>query len=295
MVEQSSEKRKARIRRIRLMLERCYKHGLMLIHELAREPRKLWTRDDTNAWKQETWSGLDLNGQTDVRIDAEPEHSLPSQRMQQLKDMHDMFPDMFANPRAARKLAKRFEFPIEAFETQSLQDESAQRELSLFLDGGRQPVVDPDLDDHQAHHQQHGEDMMKDRWRDLEDAAGWDDALLALWGWEQQYQMLEMQYGQSWPPALELRILQAWQTILAMGGFQPKPGSEQALGQVLRFRAHMTAHKQITTMQMAATSMGAQIPAAPAGAQTASGTLPTPPPVGASPEGSMPVSEPVGG
>lgn len=291
MVEQSSEKRKSRIRRIRLMLERCYKHGLQLIHELAREPRKLWTRDDTNAWRQQTWTGLDLAGQTDVRIDAEPEHSLPTQRMQQLKDMKDMFPDMFANPRAARKLAKRFEFPIEAFEGETAQDEAAQRELSLYLDSGRQPVVDPDLDDHTAHHQQHGEDFMRDRWRDLEDASDWDTALLAMWGWEQMYEQMEMQFGEMWPPALELRILQAWQTILAQRGFQPKPGTEQALEQVLRMRAHDAAHKQLSTMQMAAAAMGAPVPAAPGGSQTPSGTVPTPPPVGASPEGTMPVNK----
>lgn len=240
LAEQSGERRRNRIRRIREMLERLYSHGLQLVHELVREDRLFWLKDETGSWSQKSWSGLALEGQTDVRIDAEPEHHTPLQRQQRIKDMKDLFPQLFQNPRSLRRLAQQMGYPLEGFEDESLQDEAAQREFSRFLDEGRPPVIDSDLDDHAEHHEQHGSNFMDERWLDLEDEAGWDQALPFLGNWQQVMPMLEGQPAvppnpgnpmqgippsagvdaippdPAWssPPSFELQVCEAWRVML---------------------------------------------------------------------------------
>lgn len=241
LAEQSGERRRNRIRRIREMLERVYSHGLKLCHELVREDRLFWLKGETGTWSQKSWSGLALEGQTDVRIDAEPEHHTPLQRQQRIKDMKDLFPQLFQNPRSMRRLAQQMGYPLEGFEDETLQDEAAQREFSRFLDEGRSPVIDVDLDDHAEHHEQHGSNFMDERWLDLEDEAGWDQALPFLGNWQQVLRVLqgtpadpgrpanpamgdpgapataEIPPAPEWmqpPPSMELQICEVWRLML---------------------------------------------------------------------------------
>jgi hypothetical protein len=238
LAEQSGERRRNRIRRIREMLERLYSHGLQLCHELVREDRLFWLKDETGSWSQKAWSGLQLEGQTDVRIDAEPEHHTPLQRQQRIKDMKDLFPQLFQNPRSLRRLAQQMGYPLEGFEDESLQDEAAQREFSRFLDEGRPPVIDSDIDDHAEHHEQHGSNFMDERWLDLEDEAGWDQALPFISQWQAVMPMLDgspadpgsmgdpMQgipprpavdaVPPMWqkPPSFELQVCECWRIML---------------------------------------------------------------------------------
>jgi hypothetical protein len=238
LAEQSGERRRNRIRRIREMLERLYSHGLQLSHELVREDRLFWLKDETGSWSQKSWSGLQLEGQTDVRIDAEPEHHTPLQRQQRIKDMKDLFPQLFQNPRSLRRLAQQMGYPLEGFEDESLQDEAAQREFSRFLDEGRPPVIDGDLDDHAEHHEQHGSNFMDERWLDLEDESGWDQALPFIGQWQAFMQMLDGHPADPgsmgdpaqgipprpptpeapplWqkPPSFELQVCECWRMML---------------------------------------------------------------------------------
>jgi len=77
--------------------------------------------------------------------------------------------------------------------------------------------------------------------------------------------------------APELQIFGIWQWILTNSGYyQGRPPEEvQALQKVLRFRAHMSAHKRIQEMQQMAAQAGAPVAAAPAAPETAGGSVPT--------------------
>jgi hypothetical protein len=317
LAENSGERRRERIRRIREALERVYSHGLKLMHELVREDRLYWLKEDAGSWSQKSWSGLDLQGQTDVQINAEPEHHTPLQRQQRIKDMKDLFPELFQSPRAMRQLAKSMGYELEGFDALSLQDEAAQREMSRFMDEGRAPVIDQDLDNHGDHHDQHGEDFMAEQWSDLEDEAQWDQALPYIAQWQAYLQKMQGSPGSQFPeppvppsppdptwqkiqpPSLELQIFEVWRMMLARAN-EAKPqlkflllfdiraadfdlmGYAKAppLVKVLRMRAHDTAHKLMGQGQMAAAGAGAPAMAPAGGEKTAAGTVPAAPPPG---------------
>lgn len=282
LAEQTAEKRRPRIRRIRKMFERIWGHGLELNHEFVREDRVYKTKNEASEWVERTWTGMDIMGQTDVRIDPEPEADTSIQKQERIRDgirLGVINPNI--SPKAAMTIAKDLSIPSDLYNDQNQQYESAEREFLDFFDLGREPLIDPDLDDNASHYDQHGTDCHGEKWRDFERVANWNQALAVLWGWEQLFPQMEQnpQISQAWPKPLELRILGCWQEILAEAGYFEllRPSQEKdALGHVLRFRAHMAAHKQGLQGQQAAAQQGAPVAAAPAAPATVGGMMPTP-------------------
>lgn len=305
--EQSGEIRKERLRRKREALQRAYSHGLLLCHELVREPRQYWIRGEDGSWSEKTWTGLELQGQTDVRIDPEPEHETDLQKQQRLLDAITQKLINPADPKVARRVARKLHVDEEIFQEDNLQEEAAGREFCEFLDYSKEPVVDDDMDSHKAHYDQHGADCMGEKFRDLEEAAGWDKALPYLSDWRQVFfpqpnpvqqppdpmtgmapppammpgldQKLKApnpQTGEPGIPSLELRIMKTWMLLLGQAQYQPGPSEQEALGQVMRFRAHMAAHRVLGETQQQAAATGASVMAAPESPdQTLAGTVPT--------------------
>jgi hypothetical protein len=315
LAEQSGESRRPRIRRIREMLERVFSHGLMLMHELClpEDNRAYWDEIAPDQWRERAWHGLQFAGQTRVRIDAEPEHDTKLVKQQTIRDTVLQNPTMMEDPRTSRLVSQELGVPEELFDKANLQEEAAEREFIDFLEQDRDPVIDPDLDDDDAHHERHGIDFHSERWRELEEASGWDDALIWLSDWEQIFDDpapgvdpatgqpvlgppgLNSQMGQNWPPALELRIFEAWQQILiqaaATGQYKPQneaaalpmapgqpappPTIPEPLLRVLRLRAHDAGHRRRAAGIKQAAAAGQQIVASPGGDETAAGTVPT--------------------
>lgn len=300
LAEQSGEVRRPRIRRIREMLQRLYRHGLVLMHELVREPRKYWEKDDRNDWTEKCWTGADMMGQTDVRIDAEPEHDSDVQQKQIVTDSVDKGLIDLQNPRMRRLTAKKTGLPAEIYEDEDLQEESAEREFQELMDEDVPPVVDMDLDYHMAHNQRHGLDMHSEKWRELEKDAGWGTVELLLWGWQEAFDMqpgapvpmldpatgqpvidpatgqpatapgpetpgLEQHVRETMPTikAMELIILEAWKLILQEAGYVVPPHQAKALQKVLRMRAHNSAHKRLQQQEAMQAQAGAPVVAAP--------------------------------
>jgi hypothetical protein len=300
--EQSGERRRPRIARIREMLERTWKHGLILMHEFVREPRTLQMKDETSEFRDKSWTGLDLMGQTDVHIDAEPEHDSPLQQKEDAREAVTLglFDPATMSRKARIDFAKKLNVSAELTEDDDLQYECAEREFWEYVDSGHVPVVDEDLDDHEAHDQRHGVDCLSDKWKTKEREAGWDEALVWISGWDKvdpmasmdpltgqplpmaSWQKIEKAFGQQWPPLLELRIFEAWKIFLQLGGFRPK--NPQALEEVMRFRAHRAAHRMLHQQRAQQAQAGMAVPAAPEATTTAAGTMPNPqqqPPVAA--------------
>jgi hypothetical protein len=308
IAEQAGEHRRPRIRRIRKMLERTWSHGLLLNHEMVPdgEFRSYHSKDETDEWKERTWTGADIMGQTDVKIDAEPEHNTSVVRRENiLSALTNKLIDPTQNKKMALRIAKELEVPSEIFEDDDLQYKAAEREFWDFIDQGYAPVLDESLDDDAAHSDQHGEDMMSPKWRELEKQAEWKPAMRVLYAWKPAFAAAEAAFGEFqatagqpaqpdpltgiiMPPPeqpavtfkaidLESRIVEFWTFLLTQaqqqGLWQPA-GDPEAFQQVMTFRAHKCAHdKRVEDTAMAA-QMGAEIAAKPGEEATAQGTLP---------------------
>lgn len=302
MAEQAGEQRRPRITRIRKMFERVWKHGLMLLHEFVREPRLYHKKDETDDWRQKSWTGLDLMGQSDVRIDPEPEHDTVLQKRENMVKAVEMgVLNPQGNKKAAMLIAKGLEVPNDLTEDDDMQYDHANREFLEYLDHGLEPVVDDGLDDDVAHNDQHGQDCLTERWKQKELQAGWREILKLIDGWNEPLgvdpmtgapqtlmSMLESQpmgvdplsgepitRGAQWPALLELKIMECWK-VLAEKHIASNPQKQQVILEVMRFRAHKASHEMRLEQQAQAAQAGAQMAAAPGTDATAAGTAPAP-------------------
>lgn len=291
LAEQSGERRRPRIRRIREMLGRVHSHGLALLHELVREPRSYFEKNDRNEWAEHCWIGADLMGQTDVQIEIEPEVSGTVQERQLVNDgMANGSIDM-TNRRTRRIAAKKIGLPKDLYEKDDLQEESSEREYRALMDDDEPPIIDKALDDPEAHVDRHGVDMLSEEWRELEKEANWNQVEMLLWDWELAYDDqpgppvigVDPMTGQPGPqpgpmipglaqqvamtmPAvklLELVIQEAWKMILNQAGYVPRPHEQKAFQKVMRMRAHLAAHVRLLEQKAQMAQAGIPQAAAP--------------------------------
>jgi hypothetical protein len=304
LAEQTAERRRPRIRRIRKMFERIWRHGLELQHEFVVESREYLAKNDADEWTDRSWIGTDIAGQFDVKIDPEPEHDTVIQKQERVRDAITNLKIVdVSNPKVAMMVAQELDMPTELFEDQNLQEDGAERELIDFLEQGVAPVIDKDLDDPAAHYDRHGRDCHGDKWRALERTARWAEAWTYLYGWDEakvpmpqppapmvpgqppappapptmvsKFDIFEQMNGQSLPPLPELHIEACWKAILNKVAPQLRPRTpeqQQALAIVLRFRAHVAQHKRDEQAQATA---GAPQVAAPDAQATSAGMAPT--------------------
>lgn len=296
LAEQSGEHRKPLMRRIKEAQERLFRHGLELMYELVREPRLLWKERGSGRgkWSQESWTGIEIAGQTQVVIDVEPAHESSLIKEQKLRDFVNLNPAVMQDPRVSRMLAREFGVSSEMFAAANLQDEAAEREFLDFRDMDKSPVVDASLDDHLAHYQRHGIDWHGEWARDQEEIGGWDRVLPFLWNWEAK---MEDQPGPpdpttgaptmipglnsrldalGVPQAPDSRIQAAWAMLIKDAGHAPQGDELQSLTRCIKFRAHMDAHKIVGEGKQAAAQAGDPQAAAPQAPATEAGTMPVP-------------------
>jgi hypothetical protein len=286
----AGEKREPRIARIKESLRRLWKHGLELMKGFYIEPREFSFEDEQGDERWQTVMGLDIAGETNVSVEAEADFDDKAKNQELVLTLVDKGIIAPANdPVLAREVARVLEAPEGLFEKQDLQKDSAEREFLFFRDQQRVPQVDPSLDDHLAHYQQHGIDAMGEFFRDLEDKANWDGALKILSAtWDLLLNQLIMVPG---PPCLQDKIFQAWNQQLMMAsqpGMDPMTGmptppqfqaqDPQSLQQVLYWRAHSEAHrlqeqaKQMQSMMQAQLAAPASTNQGPAGTQANAAT-----------------------
>jgi hypothetical protein len=293
--EQTAERRRGRIQRIRRALERIFSHGLSLCQELAREEREYKIETEAGQWESGKWTGSDLNGMTDIRIKAEPEHDTELQRQQTIRDLIEAGVIDPRDPSVRRILADELGGHTALFKSQELQIGAAQREFTALKSRKVYPVVDEDLDDHPSHYEQHGQDLLSEWWVEKEQAAGWDKVLRVLPGWNTPQQVpggvdpttgmpvmqmispLDMMTQNPLAPkCLEGQILQLWLLRLQSVGYAPGPDEVEPLNCVMQFRAHHLAHKILAERSMAQASAAPQMAAPASQNETAAGTVATP-------------------
>lgn len=310
LAEQSGEKRRSRIRRIREAYERLYSHGLMLMHELVREPRELWEETEDSSQTEKSWVGLDLQGVTTVKIKAEPDHDSEVQVQQATRDALEAGLFDLTDARTRRVVGKQLGVKNDIFEQQDLQENAAETEFINFRDEDDPPVRNEDTDDDMDHYERHVIDILHDeQWKDIEKQAGWKTAWTMLSGWNSNAGMqprpVTLATGQvvmapaqspfeqfmAGPGMMlrtrlpELQILACWRGMLIGQQYQPGPDEQGPLDKCLRWYAHVAGHRMGMEQERAAAAQGAQIAVAPGGAATQAGTVPA---GGGAPSGAPP-------
>lgn len=181
LLNESSERRKPRIRRIKEMLGRAFTYALELIAGQWIEPReyRYEAEDGDEAWGYVT--GLELEDQTEVEVEASAEDDTPEVRREKLRDLVTLgIVRPGISPQMDRVIAELLEAPEGLYVDDDLQEESAQREWFQFIEKGVAPVINPSLDDPGTHYQVHGRSAHSERFRELCEKANWNGALKIL-------------------------------------------------------------------------------------------------------------------
>lgn len=298
--ESAGELREARIRRIKNGVTTVFEHGAKLMSHLYIEPRPVAYIDEAG---QDTWDHIDGKALAhNPIVEVEPADSDENEQKGLVIALSGQQLIVPANEtlRVKKKLASVLAGPSqqglidELFQDQNLQESSAQREWIYYRDAQTIPMVDPSLDDHQIHYDEHGRSCFTDWFRDLEQQAGWDGALRVLAGqWDQlrqsaiQQQVMAalmceqaMAMGQPSmpPPTLQEAILTVWlkaiESATMAGKFQPDTDPKMLL-QVLQWRSHMESHKMVGEAIQMLAQMRMTLPA-PGSATTNTGNQVTP-------------------
>lgn len=286
----SSEGRQPRVDRVNQALKRIFKHGSQLQAHMYVEPREYRYEDEDG---EEAWNsakGIDIEFETDVEIEAEPAFDEKAQTQETVKNLVD---SGLLDPRGAsglqrRKILVHMDVPKNLLEEERLAEASAQREWKAFREEQKPPRIDPGLDSHRDHFEDHGIRCHTAFFRNMEEQGGWEAALQILGAnWDQRLQILaidpqtaEMSMQQpNMPPIglenmdLQDRVMAFWSVLLTTNGFQPQ--NPDMFGLVVQWRAHMAAHKLHEEMAQMQAQAGPTL-AQPGGEETASGGQPTP-------------------
>jgi hypothetical protein len=263
----SSEQRQPRVDRVNQALKRIFKHGSSLQAHMYTEPRDYRYEDEDG---EEAWAsakGLDIEHETDVEIEAEPAFDEKAQNQETVKSLFElgMLDPTTVTGFQRKKLLVHMDVPKDFLEQDRLAEASAQREWKAFREQGKMPRVDPGLDSHADHFDDHGNRCHTAFFRNLEEQAGWEDALTFLGAnWTQRLQILAMDpetVEMGFPQAVGLvdmnlqdRILVFWQILLGMKGFQPQ--DPEIFAAVAQWRAHMEAHRLHEEMAQMQAQMG---------------------------------------
>jgi hypothetical protein len=176
----AGERRGPRIARVKKALERIYSHGLRAMSGLYIEHRKCQYEDESGDERWKMLHGLDLKGQCEVVVEANPEYDVDATNQQVVRDMIQLRVIDPTDRRIKRRIAKHLKSPEDLFEDDDLQDDSAQREYVSFKEEMRVPRVDPSADDHFTHFDTHGRAWHSEYMRSLRYKADWDGALYYL-------------------------------------------------------------------------------------------------------------------
>jgi len=239
---ESGEKRRPRIKRIKEALVRAWDHGLQLMAAFYIEDRPYEFEDE---YGEERWAFIhgkviaEANPQVDIY--PTPDYDQADAEREAIRDMVQLgILDPNKTSQVNRKIVKTLQPSLEFFVDDDLQEEQAQREWRDFKERRRIPVIDPSLDDHPTHYEEHGRSCFQPSFRQKEDAANWDGALNVLGAdWDRMAVMVGLQR----PPGTSLQTLlyTVWKQELEKAQFQSQ--DQDALEFCLHWRAHREAHK----------------------------------------------------
>lgn len=188
--EKASERRKNRIDRIREAKKRMYRFMLEWIQERYVEDRNYTIKTESERLSVRAFTGADLEGNTDVEIDDEPAYDTKVVRRAAIGDGLKAGTIVADTATARRKINRELGAPLDINEDQNKQVERACDEALAYYEDGLAPAVDIRADDHTIHFQQHMLDLMGDDWQRLRDDVDWNQVQLAIWNWQEDFDVL---------------------------------------------------------------------------------------------------------
>lgn len=191
LANKAAEGRVPRVERIRAMKRRTYKHVLQLIHEFYREPRLMRCRGRNDKWEVKSFKGLQLMGQCDVIFEDEPIIDRGVAAREGIQQGLQAGSLNLSSSLAKRRFNRIMEIPQDINEDENLQVDIAEKESMAWIDDGKEPHIDPDLDSHPIHWDQHAEDLISEEWSKLKEACDWGARVFDLWGWKDELRSLE--------------------------------------------------------------------------------------------------------
>jgi hypothetical protein len=189
--EKASERRKKRIIRIREAKRKIYTHILQLIHEMYREERFYHVRGRNSKWEIKAFTGNDLMGQDDVRLEDEPYFDMKMFKRESVKDAIQMGTVTADSAISKRKINEELGVPNDINEETNNQVMDAEEEWLAFINEGIEPYVDKRKNDQMIHFKQHLISLDTQEGRDLSAQSQWGMVESQLWGWEDQLDALE--------------------------------------------------------------------------------------------------------
>ncbi len=197
LAEAATVTRGPRIALMNAAVESLGKHRLQLMGILFKEPRDFVAGGRGDRLSVQSFTGLDLMGQCDVKIDIEPfiESAVMKSQATSESLANGTLILRTAGDRA-RYLALQG-VPADLAPGEGLQVESATDEWLKFVknrdeDGkkvltfGAPPIVKEDFDNNEVHAEQHTIDLMS--WEGQEIRENWDKLALALAGWKDEWE-----------------------------------------------------------------------------------------------------------
>ncbi len=282
---ESGEKRRPRILRIRRSITRAWEHGLQLMSARYIEDRPYSYEDDEDNEERSAFINGDVIAKANPKVDIypTPDYDITDARRESIRDQVQLgILNPQQTPQLSRKISAAMDESLDFFLDDDLQEQQAQREWKSFKESGRVPVLDPSLDDHLTHYQEHGRSCFSEWFRDKEDEANWDGALSVLNSdWDAGLQLISqialgvipmpgMVPGQPPPPkpSIDKLIMKQWVLKLQAAQFQASPVLVQV---IIPWRAHMEAHKLSVEIKQ----MREQMKSAPAVPAPGTGSAPT--------------------
>ncbi len=269
--DKSNERRDQRNQEYDEGFQEGFSHQLTLLSEKVIEPRSYETQGPGKSWEIKEFTGLDLAGLTDVRVDVEASFNDQLYEAQAVEEALDKGLIPIDTPVAKREVAKVLRIPQTLMDESNVQIDDAERKWFRFKQEHVVPNIDDSLDNHAIFWQVYGKALKSEDGQECVEKAGWENLLPALSGWEEKLAMAEqadmmaralpglmaqaeqngMPAPQQIPPEqiqemllpsdLPSRILIVWLKALAGKGIAVEEGGYTML--FLKFRSVCEAHR----------------------------------------------------
>jgi hypothetical protein len=189
--EKSSERRDQRNQELDECFQDLFSHQLVLLSEKVIEPRTYETQGPGKSWEIKEFTGLDLAGLTDVRVDVEASFSDQLYEAQAVEEALDKGLIPIDTPVAKREVAKVLRIPQTLMDESNVQIDDAERKWFRFKQEHKVPNLDESLDNHVIFWQVYGKALKSEDGQECIERAKWEDLLPLLAGWEEKLAMAE--------------------------------------------------------------------------------------------------------
>jgi hypothetical protein len=163
----------------------------VLLSEKVLEPRSYETQGPGKSWEIKEFTGLDLAGLTDVRVDVEASFSDQLYEAQAVEDALEKGLIPIDTPVAKREIAKVLRIPQTLMDESNVQIDDAERKWFAFRQEQKVPNLDESLDNHTIFWEVYGKALKGEDGRECVERSGWENFLPALSGWEEKLAMAE--------------------------------------------------------------------------------------------------------